>query len=406
MELDGVSNPSPVSPSAEPARSTPGRPERGRLLIVLHEPELGGASRAVLRVVPHLRQLGWDISFWVPSPGRAAAKLREDGYVLSGAPRRLRYGLRALRVSPGVVARLASVPGYLVGFRGFMRQQRPDVVHANTLVTIPEAVIARRIGCATVMHIHETLRPGPRGAVAARIVRATVHVSIAPSVASAAALATRGVRARVIPNGVELPATHGQRDGTKRPLVIGTLGTISRRKGSDVFVDAAREVMAELDPSEVHFRMIGPPAPEPERAWAERVLERARAAGIHHGMSDDVPSELRRWDILVMPSREDPFPLAVLEGMASGLAVVGTAVGGIPEQVAGDSGVLVEPDDPHGLATAIVALARDGGRRSALGRRARRRVAAELTLENQALQLDSAYRAAMALASRSSVPGG
>ena len=60
---------------------------------------------------------------------------------------------------------------------------------------------------------------------------------------------------------------------------------------------------------------------------------------------------VRTLDVLVHAALRDPFPLALLEGMALARPIVATAVGGIPEMlVDGESGVLVPPDDPAALA--------------------------------------------------------
>lgn len=87
----------------------------------------------------------------------------------------------------------------------------------------------------------------------------------------------------------------------------------------------------------------------------------------------EIPDVLRASDIHVVPSRwDEPCPLTVLEGMASGLAVVVTAVGGMPELI-GDAGVMVPREDEAALADALVDLVASPARREELGRRARLR---------------------------------
>jgi glycosyltransferase involved in cell wall biosynthesis len=71
-----------------------------------------------------------------------------------------------------------------------------------------------------------------------------------------------------------------------------------------------------------------------------------------------------------------------MEGMACGLPVVATRVGSVADLVAdGETGLLVAPGDVGGLAAALGALARDPGRRAALGRAGRARVVARFSLE-------------------------
>jgi spore coat protein SA len=77
-------------------------------------------------------------------------------------------------------------------------------------------------------------------------------------------------------------------------------------------------------------------------------------------------------DVFCCPSIwNDPFPLAVLEGMAAGLPIVASRRGGLPEALAYGGGILVTPDDPVALAEALGSLAKDEGRRKRLGEQAR-----------------------------------
>jgi glycosyltransferase involved in cell wall biosynthesis len=363
-----------------------------RLLLVLHEPDLGGASRAVLSALPHLQALGWEVVVWVPSPGPARADLNARSTVVAGRPRLLRYGWGPLREPPGVAARLRSAPAYLAAFRGWLRSQAPDLVHANTLVTLPEALVARASGRPVLLHAHEILERGPKAAVAARLLRSAVDTVVAPSDAAAVPLRAAGLSPRVILNGVPLPELRPRRaDGG--PLVIGTVGTISHRKGSDVFLAAARRVGSQMP--DVEFRMIGPCAGGPERAWAQHVVEAARSSGVTWGTRTDVNAELAGWDVFALPSRRDPFPLAVLEAMAAGLPVIATRVDGIPEQIPPGTGLLVESGDVEGVAAAMLELARRPDLRDALGAAARRRVETGLSVESQAQQLHEAYLATL-----------
>ena len=379
-------------PQSSPPATAPGRRD---VLVALHEAEAGGATRAVLRVVPFLEAAGWRFSFWVPGPGELQAELRDSGYRVAGVPRELRYSLDALRAPPGPVRRLSSVPGYLRAFRAWVREQRPALVHANTRLTIPEAILARRAGAATVLHVHEMLLPGPRSATAARLVRLGTDAVVAVSEAAARNLERQGVSAIVVPNGVELPALapRDRKDGA--PLVIGTLATVSKRKGTDLFLVAARELVHEPG-ARLEFRIVGPAAAGPEALWAERLLDEARRAGVGHRVVTNVAAELAEWDVFVLPSREDPFPLSVLEAMASGLPVVASRVDGIAEQLTETSGILVEPGRAAPIVAALRELIASPDRRSGLGFAARARVEGRFTLDRQAEGLARAYEAALA----------
>jgi glycosyltransferase involved in cell wall biosynthesis len=100
----------------------------------------------------------------------------------------------------------------------------------------------------------------------------------------------------------------------------------------------------------------------PARASLEEMAARC-GIGEHvsfEGFQADVAPYLRASDLLVMPSRTESMPMALIEAAASGLPVVASNVGGIPEIVtSGKNGVLVPPDSPSALSAAIAEVAVD-----------------------------------------------
>lgn len=362
-----------------------------KVLVVLHESELGGASRSVLQAVRALDRYGWEFAFWVSRPSPLDDELRSAGWSTNGAPRHLRYRWSAWREPPGLGQRARTIPRYFRDFHRLVRSQRFALVHANTLLTIPEAAVAHRAGQNTLVHVHEMLPDTLRGKVASRALRSVADRIIAVSEASRARLERQSVDSSVVYDGTLIPPDAPTREHAR--LVVGTLGTVSRRKGTDLFVDAACEVR-RLAP-DVEFRIVGPRAEGAERSWADAVIDRARRSGLTYVTCPDVWAEMATWDLFVLPSREDPFPLAVLEAMASGLPVVATRVDGIPEQVTQDTGVLVPPADSEKLAAAIAALLDRPVDRERLGTAGRLRVSDLFTVERQASGLDRAYTAVL-----------
>ena len=211
------------------------------------------------------------------------------------------------------------------------------------------------------------------------------HV-VAPSQAMADFMLAHGFPPRlvhVIPFGVELKA-----DGARPKhdvLVAGVAARLEYWKGVDVLLEAGR-----LAESPLRFEIYGGGS---LRGKLERMAREYGLDAHFHGFVSDSSSRLRDLDVLVQPSRADNLPLAVLEAMAAGVPVIGTRVGGIPELVShGETGIVVEPEDPRALATALDELARDPARRAAFGRSARERVAARFSAEAVARQTVSLYR--------------
>ncbi|GIG24546.1 glycosyltransferase family 4 protein [Cellulomonas denverensis] len=188
-------------------------------------------------------------------------------------------------------------------------------------------------------------------------------------------------RVRVVPNGVDTGRFHPRDDpGRGDRLRVLFVGRMIPEKGADVLVDAVTRLgRADLDLTLVGSRNFdaaaGPGGYERDLARAAAVLgDRARL--VPFTARDAVAALFRSADVLVVPSRwAEPFALTVLEGMASGVPVIASAVGGIPEAMGG-AGIAVPPDDPAALADALAALADDEGHRLRVGRQGRARAEA------------------------------
>lgn len=187
-------------------------------------------------------------------------------------------------------------------------------------------------------------------------------------------------RIRVVENGVDTATFRPKAAPASKsggPLRVMFLGRMIADKGADVLLDAA----ATLDRDDLEFVVVGSAgfdrhAPlTPYEQSLRRIASQARSMVTFERFVDRsaVPDLLRTADVFVVPSRwPDPSPLTVGEAMATGLPVIGSDIGGIPE-VIGSAGIVVPPDAPRALAEAIEHLASDHTRREELGRAARAR---------------------------------
>jgi glycosyltransferase involved in cell wall biosynthesis len=132
----------------------------------------------------------------------------------------------------------------------------------------------------------------------------------------------------------------------------------------------------------------------------EEYLVLARTLGIDEdvhflGFVDpsQMPAHYASADLFVLPSRMENFPLVLLEAMASGLPVVATAVGGVPEIVVdGETGLLVPPHQPEAFADAVNALLDDPERMRAMGAKGRERVKEHFTWAKVAERMARYFR--------------
>jgi glycosyltransferase involved in cell wall biosynthesis len=108
---------------------------------------------------------------------------------------------------------------------------------------------------------------------------------------------------------------------------------------------------------------------------------------------EDLAALYRSADVFCIPSHGDNLPVAVLEAMASGLAVVGTTVGGIPEQVEdGVTGLLVPRFDPASLAAALLRVLTDREERKTFATAGRERALRLFSREMSAARHEALYR--------------
>jgi glycosyltransferase involved in cell wall biosynthesis len=376
-----------------------------KVVVCFHEPHLGGATRSVERIVPLLSERGWDFSFWVPKPSVLHDELASRGWDVDGAPRSVEYSVRAWRLDPGPRERISHTPAYVRRYRAFLADRRPQLVHANSILTLAEALIARRDGIPTVLHAHEMLPLDPRGWMLRRVAWRQLDAVVAVSRPCAARLAWDGRHPQIVYEGAPVPERQAELRAEPRPFTVGTVAVVSTRKGSDLFVEAARLLAARNGGDAYRFEMVGGAHDAIERDWARNLLESARETGITHIPHTDVFERMRAWDAFVLPSRADPFPLSMLEAMATGLPVIGTRTDGIAEQIVPGTGMLIEPESPRALADAIAwCAAQPLATRERMGSAARARVAANFTLEHQATAIDHVYRRTLAEAAKAGEP--
>jgi glycosyltransferase involved in cell wall biosynthesis len=234
---------------------------------------------------------------------------------------------------------------------------RVDVVHThNPHALIYGAPAARLLRVAAVHSKHgvnpDVARRMCLRRMAARLVDA--YVAVTPKL-SQVALKNQECdpsKLHVIPNGIDTrvytpnPAARQrvrmQLGIPENAWVVGTVGRLAPEKDQGLLIDAMTDLLDE------HTRLLVVGG-GPER---EALLSRAAATGrqqfVHLlGERDDIPDVLATFDVFALTSRSEGLPLVLLEAMATGVPVVTTAVGGIPDLIEDRvTGFLTPPADP------------------------------------------------------------
>jgi glycosyltransferase involved in cell wall biosynthesis len=256
----------------------------------------------------------------------------------------------------------ASILRAYLALRDVFEQFRPDIVHAHM---VPGAVLARlarparsargRRRFRLVTHVHNE----PQWQA---ILMGLGDMVIAVGAAVSQSMAHRGIperKLRIVKNGtVGSPRRRNGAGGhmapnLKRPCVI-TVARLFSQKGIDDLIAAFAALSGEFP--NAHLYILGQ-GPEREKFEAQAAASSA-ADSIHFlGFVKDPRPYLAQTDVFVLASRKDPFPLSILEAREAGCAIVATSVDGIPEALEyGQAGILVPPDNPAVLASALCTL--------------------------------------------------
>lgn len=301
---------------------------------------------------------------------------------------------------PGAAVELVRRSSGYRDVRGFLsrvsaiRRVDPDVFQANltnpwfTQDALAAAALVPGVRSIAVVHL-PTPPPTARLRRLTRVISATLAAHVTVGTASARELESLiGLRAgtvRTIHNGVPEPMAPGVRSTPPQDRTVLAVGRLHRQKGFDVLLRALALVE--------HARGVVVGDGE-ERTALESL---ARELGVTDRVElrrwdDDVRDTYASYDVLVVPSRFEAFPLTIVEAMFAGIPVIATDVGSVAEAVVdGETGVLVPPEDVGGLANAIAGLLEEHPRRVELGRRGRARARRLFTASAMAHRYETLY---------------
>ena len=165
-------------------------------------------------------------------------------------------------------------------------------------------------------------------------------------------------------------------------LIIGTIGRLTRKKGSGYLIEAAAKLLPQFP--NLHILVIGGQLSNDPEPFQTQLIEQIHGTGLEHhvtltGYREDTPELLGLLDIFTLPTfTHEGLPRSILEAMAMSLPVVATDIRGCREAVVhGKTGFIVSPQDSNKLAEALQTLLLDPNLRHVYGQAGRQRVEAE-----------------------------
>ncbi len=211
-----------------------------------------------------------------------------------------------------------------------------------------------------------------------------------------------GLRARklmTIANGIDekpfqVDPPSGRLDLPKDKMIIGVVGRLIPVKGHKYLLEAARELVVDFP--QVLFLFVGD-GPEREALGGMVSAFGLESKVVFAGKQLDMPAVYASIDLLALPSLSEGMPMTVIEAMAAGRAVVASRVGDIPKLIRHEeTGLLVEPCNPHALKLAISQLLSDPARRAELAIRGQQWVSEQFSARTMAARYQDVYRAVLA----------
>lgn len=342
----------------------------------------------------------------LPSRYQLSVSVLEGGGPLAPAVEALGHQLEAFPLR-GSIAQVNTLQ-QVWRLSGWLRRRRVQLVHVHDFYSTVLAVPAARLAGAKVVvgrldlaHWHGKARRQ----LLVQLSRRADHVIGNCQAIKRMLVQDEGIpegRVSVVHNGLDLPRFEARmREGLVAPVPhVGRAPLVVHVANMNHPVKRQEDLLVALAQlkhtgCEVKAWLVGdgPRRAQLERQAAELGLE---DTAFFLGQRPDVPALYARANLGVLCSSAEGMSNAVMEGLAAGLPMVVTRVGGNPDLVAhGERGLVVEPERPADLARALRLVAEDPHRARAWGRAGRAFVQRELSLERLVQRHDALYRSVL-----------
>jgi glycosyltransferase involved in cell wall biosynthesis len=369
-----------------PPRNDPDR----RLLVVTESLGVGGTESHLIRSLPRLAASGWSVvTFCLTERGERAEQVEAAGVEVATSPRLARRKTSFLRY-PAHVALATNNLYWLI------RRWRPHIAHfylpGPYLIGAPVASAARiPIKIMSRRSLSDYQRNWPLVARLERRLHTKMDAVIGNSRAVVRQLIDEGIpeaKVRLIYNGIEVSPVLPDRNEARQALgldndtLVGVvIANLIPYKGHRELIEGLSHIERKL-PGDWRILLVGR-----DHSIRSELEALSTTCGVSHrirflGQRSDVPALLAAADFGLLTSREEGFSNVIVEGMAAGLAMIVTDVGGNAEAVVhGETGFVVPPRNSKAIGDAILELARNPEQRKRFGAAARTRVEKEFSID-------------------------
>lgn len=278
------------------------------------------------------------------------------------------------------LARVQILPFFLMHMLAITRCARScDLIHAHWTLSAAAAYLGQPVHQRRILVTVQgsdvfQIPQYPLGALVTKAILAKCDLVVALSRALETRVVQLGVspsKICVIPNGVDTNQFTPLESKNREPLIL-FVGSLIQRKGVKYLLQAMPEVFTSFP----DFRLVivgeGPEKPFLQQLVKELRIEN-RVIFVGAQPQQEVQKLMRLSKVLVLPSLEEGMGVVLVEALACGTPVVASCVGGIPDVITPDVGILVPPTDPGALSRSIVEILRDPVYWMEMSQNARRR---------------------------------
>lgn len=366
-----------------------------RVIQLINSLAIGGAERFVLELVREWERKDCvDVQLVLLSQSQP----EYDFYVPRRRPIVLGFegswrNLQAIRKCIGELKRLIS-------------DYRAEIIHTHLwLSDFIGALAARHAGVAHVSHVHNELPWMVSNRLGFRVRRLLFAWAVRrantyfvwpaerPGIYTLNALGLRTLRHELIPYGIDFTRCTLSGSQVKRETRVrfGTLGRFVPEKGHSTLLAATKLLANRKYDFEVLIGGYGPLENDYRRFVSDSDLESLVS---FPGVISDVARFYASLDVYVQPSSSSEcLPVVIIEAMASGCPVIGTDVGGIPEIICdGVNGLVVPPNDPAALASAMEKMIREPRVRQSFAENAKKHALENYDIKVTAAKILSFYQ--------------
>jgi len=358
------------------------------ILYLTNHLNIGGITSYVLSLATGLKKRGHNI-YVASSGGQLLPKFIEEGINYICIPIKTKQ-----EVSPKILASMLKL-------KAALKSEHIDIIHSNSRTTqVLGYLFSQKTGVPHIFTCHGFFKKRFFRKLFPCWGRKTIAISESVKEHLIRDFKVQDKNVVVIHNGIDVARYRVQsteyRVQKKRELglgegpVVGIVARLSDVKGHIYLIEAMKDVLEKVP--QAQLLIVG-------EGKMEKVLVRlSERLGIKKNVFL-IPSISQTMDVLsimdvfVMPSLKEGLGLALMEAMASGLAVIGSDVGGIKSLIQnGYNGLLVRPADSKDLAAAILELLQNPERVQSLGNSARVFIAKNFSLEKMISETEEVYK--------------